>query len=135
MSLRFKDSQVERLTRLARRLGRTPTETASLLVEEALRVSEYASITFRDSAVGRQASLLGTRLAVWHVVMIVRSYEGDVTRTAEHLEIPVVQVEAALQYAVDFPHEIEAALADNAAYDEAALRRALPTMQVFSAVP
>jgi predicted DNA-binding protein len=54
VSLRFGSQQMERLQRVARRLGRTPSETGALLVEEALRRTEFALIDFRDSIVGRQ---------------------------------------------------------------------------------
>jgi hypothetical protein len=55
VSLRLRDDQVERLQRTARYLGRSPTETAALLLEESLREREFAGIEFRDSPVGRQA--------------------------------------------------------------------------------
>ena len=65
MSLRLQDSQIERLNRAARSSGRTASETAAILLEEALRQREFAFIEFRDSPVGRQAYLQGTRLAAW----------------------------------------------------------------------
>lgn len=67
ISIRCREPQVERLGRVARRLNRTPSETAALLLDEALRMAEYAHIVFRASAVGRQAYLAGTGLAVWEV--------------------------------------------------------------------
>ena len=114
VSLRLKDDQVERLERAARWLGRTPSEAAALLLEESLRQREFAFVEFRDSPVGRQAYLKGTRLAVWQVVSLARSFDDDATRTAAHLEIPAVAVRAALAYAAAYPAEIEAAVADNA---------------------
>ena len=148
ISMRLQEGQVERLRRLSRRLGRTPSETGALLVEEALRRAEFGHIEFRDSAVGRQAYVQGSRLAIWQVVQIALSYglkdtdlkgaKLDATKleavtTAEHLDWPLVKVQAALEYAQAFPEEIEAALADNAAYDVQALRRMLPQMEVFVA--
>ena len=65
VSMRLKDEQVDRLERAARRLGRSPSEAAALLLEEALRQRDFALIEFRDSPVGRQAYVHGTRLAVW----------------------------------------------------------------------
>ena len=88
MSLRLKDDQARRLERAARRFGRTVSETAALLLEEALRQAEFAFVEFRDTSVGRQASLKGSRLAVWQVVSLARSFDGDVERTASHLEVP-----------------------------------------------
>ncbi len=41
VSMRLEDDQMERLKRAARQLGRTPAETASLLLEESLREREH----------------------------------------------------------------------------------------------
>ena len=129
VSLRLKDGQVERLQRAARRLGRTPSEAAALLLEEALRQREFAFIEFRDSPVGRQAYLQGTRLKVWQIVSLTRVYGGDVARIAADLELPAVQVVAALRYAAAYPEEIEAAIADNEC-TAADLERLIPNLRV-----
>jgi uncharacterized protein (DUF433 family) len=113
VSLRLKDEQMERLRRAARRLGRSPSEAAALLLEEALRLGEHPFIEFRDSPVGRQTYLQGTRIAVWHVAVLAREYEGDASKTAAYLEIPEVQVRALLAYASAYADEIDAAIADN----------------------
>jgi uncharacterized protein (DUF433 family) len=128
VSLRLKDDQVERLERAARRLGRTPSEAAAVLLEESLRQREFAFIEFRDSPVGRQAYLKGTRLAVWQVVLLAGSFDGDVARTAAHLEIAPVAVQAALAYAAAYPAEVEAAIADNA-HAAADLTRLIPSLE------
>lgn len=114
MSLRLKDEQIERLQRAARRLGRSTSEAAALLLEESLRQREYPFIEFRDSPAGRQAYLQGTRIAVWHVAALAREYEGDASKTAAYLEVPEVEVRAALAYASAYPDEIDAAIADDA---------------------
>ena len=131
MSLRFAPQQMERLERLARRLGRTPSETGALLVEESLRRAEFARVDFRDSAAGRQACLQGTSLAVWEVVLVGRSFAMDAEGTARHLSLPVMLVQAAFNYARGFPREIENALKDNEAYDFERLRRMVPETLVF----
>ncbi|MSQ14705.1 MAG: transcriptional regulator [Dehalococcoidia bacterium] len=130
VSLRLSDDQIERLQRAGRRLGRSPSEAAALLLEEALRQREYAFIEFRDSAAGRQAYLQGTRLAVWQIVSLARDYAGDVGNTAAHLELPLSQVAAALQYAAGYPNEIDAAIADNA-WAAAHLVQLIPNLQVI----
>jgi uncharacterized protein (DUF433 family) len=131
VSVRLKDDQVERLARVARRFGRTVSETAAQLLDEALRQGEFAFIEFRDSAVGRQAYLKGTRLAVWQVTALARHVDGDPKQTAEHLEIPAIQVQAALAYAAAYPAEINAAIAD-AAVDPDALARLIPNIEVVA---
>src|SRR5438094_386053 len=82
VSLRLKDEQVARLQRAARQLGKTPTEVATLLLEESLRQREFAFIEFRDSTVGRQAFLQGTRLPIWQLAWLLRDYDGDQARMA-----------------------------------------------------
>lgn len=133
VSMRMEGSQEKRLGKMARRLGRSPSETSALLVEEGLRRSEFAFMDFRDTPVGRQAFIQGTRLSVWMVVKIARLYGGDVEKTAAHLARPALQIRAALNYAQTFPTEIEAAILDNASYDFARLSQMLPQAELFLA--
>lgn len=128
VSLRLRDEQIERIRRLARRMNRTVSETSALLLEEALRAAEFAFIQFRDSPAGRQAYIQGSSLAVWEVVLVARSYGGDITQTAEHLQWPEIKVHAALNYANAYPEEIEAAIEDNQVSFEA-LSHLIPDAQ------
>jgi uncharacterized protein (DUF433 family) len=102
-------------------------------VEEGLRRSEFAYIDFRDSAAGRQAYMQGSRLAVWQVAELLRSYKQDVGAVAKHLEWPVFRIQAAVNYIEAFPEEIGEALAENDAMDFAALKRMLPQAEEFVA--
>lgn len=131
ISLRLRDEQMERVRRAARRMNKSASETAATLLEEALRMSEFAYIQFRDSPVGRQAYIQGSRLAVWEVVTLARAYGGEAARVAEHLGWPVVKAQAALNYAAAYPEEIEAAIADSQPTAEA-LTALLPGMERFS---
>src|SRR3954454_21561837 len=126
ISMRIPLTSEKRLRRMANRHGSTASDTSARLVEEGLRRAEFAFIDFRDSAVGRQAYIQGSSLAVWEVVMIAQSYQLDPERTAEHLRWPVIRVQAALNYARAFSEEIEAAICDNDAMDFEALSRMLP---------
>ena len=132
VSLRLKDDQVRRLAKAARRLGRTPSETAAVLLEEALRQAEFAFIEFRDSAVGRQAYIKGSRLAVWQIAALARSFGDDPERIAAHLEVPETWIRAAFTYASAYPDEIGGAIADNE-HDITALRRLIPSLEVVDA--
>lgn len=134
VSMRLKEGQWERLERMARRLGRTPSETSVLLLEEALRVAEFGFIQFRDSAAGRQAYILGTSLAVWEVALLARFFDGDAERLAEYLGWPPVKVRAALHYAGAYPEEIETAIRDNEPALER-LRRMLPGTETVAVDP
>ncbi len=131
-SIRVRDEQVRNLERLGRQLGRSPGETAGLLIEEGLRRTSFASIDFRDSPGGRQAYVTGSGMAVWEVAMLLNSYEGDPSRVAAHLEWPVDRVEAARNYAQGFPEEIRLAIEDNnLGFEE--LKRILPRAELISA--
>jgi hypothetical protein len=116
---------------MARQLGRSPSETGALLIEEGLRRAEFGFIDFRDSPAGRQAYLQGSSLAVWEVVWIARGYAEDIGKTAAHLQISTLKVKAALNYAEAFPEEIDAALSDHEAADFQSLSRMVPHAELF----
>src|SRR6266404_7223438 len=95
VSLRVSEEQAERLRRKARQLGRSPSETGAILLEESLRRDEFAFIDFRDSPVGRQACIQGSRLAVWMVVKVVQAFGGKIEKSAAHLQRSPVHIQAA----------------------------------------
>ncbi len=132
ISLRLRPAEARRLRQIARRTGRTTSEVGAQLVGESLRRSDFAFIEFRDSADGRQAFIQGTRLAVWQVISLLRTYRGDVTQTARHLCWPEAKVHAALAYARSFPDEIELAIQENAAVGYDQLSRLLPGIKRFA---
>ena len=131
ISMRLAVESGRRLKRIATRHGWTPSDASARLVEEGLRRSEFAFIDFRDSASGRQPCLQGSTLAVWEVMLLVRSYKGRIAAVAKHLKWPTAKVQAAVNYAKSFPQEIEDALAENSATDFAALSRMLPQASQF----
>ena len=133
VSLRVSEEQAKRLQRKARQLGRTPSETGAILLDESLRRDEFAFVDFRDSSVGRQAYIQGSRLAVWQVASLARSYAGDMKKTADHLEWPLVKVQSALSYAKAFPEEIENAIRDSQSSDFGKVSRTLPQAEEFVA--
>ena len=133
VSMRIEPSQENRLEKMARRLGRSPSETSAILVEEGLRRSEFGFVDFRDTAAGRQAFIQGTRLSVWMVAKLARIYRNNVAKTAEHLEHSPLQIQAALNYAKSFPDEIEAAINDNDSYDFVKVSNMLPQAELFVA--
>lgn len=126
VSMRLSPESGNRLKRMASHHGWTASDAGARLVEEGLRRSEFALIDFRDSAVGRQAYIQGSSLAVWEVVLLVRSYKGNPSAVARHLKWPEAKVHAAINYAKAFPEEIENALSENAAMDFESLKRMLP---------
>jgi hypothetical protein len=134
LSLRMQERQMKRLDSFARRLGKTASETAALLIDEGLRRSEFAHIEFRDSAAGRRACLQGSSLAVWEVIMVAKSYEMDMEKTAKHFGWASFRVQAAINYWKAFPEEIELAIQDNFSYDFQKLQAMLPQTTAFTPV-
>ncbi len=135
VSARLTPEQERRLEKKAKELGRTPSETGALLIEEGLRRDEFAFVDFRTSPVGRQTYIQGSTLAVWEVVWISRSYQGDVSKTAGHLEMSPLKVQAALNYARAFPDEIDSAIAEHEKADFETLSRMLPQAEEFVVPP
>lgn len=131
LSTRLAPEQEKRLEKKAKQLGRTPSETGALLIEEGLRRDEFGFIDFRNSPAGRQAYIQGSTLAVWEVVWIARSYKGDVAKTAGHLEISPLKVQAALNYALAFADEVGSAIAEHEAADFETLSQMLPQAEAF----
>ncbi len=131
ISMRLSAASENRLKRMARRHGWTPSDASARLVEEGLRRSEFAFIDFRDSAAGRQVYLQGSGLAVWEVMLLVQSYADDLKAVAKHLGWPESRVKAAVNYAEAFPDEIEEALKENEAVSFTAIRRMLPQAVEF----
>jgi hypothetical protein len=116
---------------MASRHGWTPSDASARLVEEGLRRSEFAFIDFRDSSIGRQAHLQGSTLAVWEVMLLLRSYKTDTSAVAKHLRWPEAKVQAAANYAAAFPEEINEAMAENDLADFEVLKRMLPQAVEF----
>jgi len=133
ISMRLPPESGKRLKRMANRHGWTASDASARLVEEGLRRSEFAFIDFRDSAAGRQASIQGSTLAVWEVMLLMRSYRADVSAVAKHLGWPPAKVQAAVHYAEAFPEEIDQAIAENDETDFATLKRMLPQAVEFAA--
>ena len=130
LSMRLNDDQFARLQQAASALNRKPAEAAVLLLEEALRERDFLFVEYRDSAIGRQAYLQGSRLTVWQAMIVARSYGGDVAQAAAHLGIPENQMAALLAYAPAYPAEIEAAIADNAA--EERIQELIPNVEIVA---
>lgn len=130
VSTRLPDHTNERLQRFARRLGKTPSETSAILIEESLRQQEFSHIEFRQTPLGRQAHLKNSSLAVWEVVRIAQDYELDEQKTASHFQRPLPWVKSALLYAAAYPDEIQTAINDAQAENALTLQRLLPSLEI-----
>ena len=132
VSTRLSAKTEARLKRLARRLGKTPSETGAMLIEESLRQSEFAHIEFRNSTVGRQAYMKNSNLAVWQVIMLAEELNNDVDAIANHLQRSAAWVQAAFNYQEGYPDEIELAIEDNLAINYTSIKRLLPQTELLT---
>lgn len=133
LSMRLPVESGKRLKRIANRHGWTPSDASARLVEEGLRRSEFAFLDFRDSPAGRQAYIQGSTLAIWEVMLLLRSYKGNVKDVAKHLKWPDAKVRAAVYYSEAFPGEVNDAIAENDSIDFDSLKRMLPQAVDFAA--
>jgi uncharacterized protein (DUF433 family) len=131
--MRLRDDQQERLERAARRLGRTPSATAALLLEQRLREQEFPGIAIKDTLRGPEAFVEGTRWPVWTVVARLRSLDGDVAELVRRYDgLTSEGVRAAARYAEAFASEIAEAIGENRRSPDD-LKVDLPELSVFEA--
>ncbi|MGB3768005.1 MAG: hypothetical protein WA947_15720 [Phormidesmis sp.] len=131
VSTRLQDETFQRLSRIARILDKTPSDTVATLVEESIRTIEFALIEFDSSPLGRQAFMKGSSLAVWEVIEIAQNYSMHEEQVAKHFNRPVEWVRAAFNYAEAYPEEIKLAIQDSQAITVTDLKRLLPNLEVF----
>jgi len=129
LTVHLPEADTRELERIAREPGQNLADAGALLIKEGVRRHLFTGVEFRQTPTGRQAYLAGTRLAVWQVVQIAREFEGHPERTAQHLEIPAAQIQAALNYARAYPEEIEAAIADAEGADFESLSKIIPGLK------
>lgn len=135
VSTRLPDHTAERLKRLARRLGKTPSETGAILIEESLRESEFPYIEFRQSPLGRQPYLKNSSLALWEVIQIAQSYALDEQKTAAHFHRPLEWIRSALLYAEAYQSEVQKAITEAQTLNETTLKRLLPQLETITVYP
>jgi uncharacterized protein (DUF433 family) len=143
VSLRLKETEAAYLTKQARRMQRTRGETAALLLSEKLREEEFPHIEFKQTVVGRQPFIRGTRLKVWQIATWVQdiqatnkehSAEKEESLAAQigtHLSVEPEKVQAALDYWAAYPDEIDPIVeeVENTTVED--LRRILPNLKVI----
>ena len=95
------------LSRQAKRRHLEVSTLSSLYLKEKALEEEFPGIGFRDSVGGREAYVLGHRVAVWEIADVYKEAKS-ITRTADHFGWPDYLVKCALAYAREFPAEIAA---------------------------
>jgi uncharacterized protein (DUF433 family) len=78
---------------------------SSLYLKEKALEEEFPGMGFRDSEGGREAYVLGHRVAVWEVADVCREAK-TIARTADHFRWPPALVRCALAFAKSYPNEI-----------------------------
>lgn len=105
-SCRIERAHAALLARQAKRRHLEVSTLRSLYLEEKVLEEEFPGIGFRDGAGGREAYVLGHRVAVWEVVDAQRDLK-NVEKLARHFRWPPALVRSALAFARAFPEEID----------------------------
>ena len=111
ISIRLGRDFEESLELEAERAGIPKTRMLERLAEEALRMRRFPGVVFRGPEHRRRASVAGTGIDVWEVVMLDEA-EGRKTLLETH---PVTerQLDVALAYHREYPEEIDRFLEEN----------------------
>jgi hypothetical protein len=104
-SCRIKKGDAALLSRQAKRRHVEVSTLSSLYLSEKALEEEYPGIGFRDSIGGREAYILGHRVAVWEVLGVYKE-AGSVAKTAGYFSWPEHLVRCALAFARAFPERI-----------------------------
>ena len=104
-SCRIEAAYAALLSRQAKRRHLEVSTLSSLYLREKALEEEFSGIGFRDSVGGREAYVLGHRVAVWEVEEVYDEAK-TVARTASHFRWTAALVRCALAYAKAYPNEI-----------------------------
>jgi hypothetical protein len=106
-SCRIGNDDAALLSRQAQRRHMEVSTLSSLYLKEKALEEEFPGIGFRDAAGGREAYVLGQRVAVWEVTD-VHGEARTISRTADHFGWPEYLVKCALAYAKQYPEAVAA---------------------------
>lgn len=106
-SCQIEPEHAKLLLRQAKRRHLGVSTLSGLYLKEKALEEEFPGIGFRYAAGGREAYVLGHRVAVWEVLDVYREAK-TIARTADHFGWPDHLVKRALAYARAFAAEIAA---------------------------
>jgi uncharacterized protein (DUF433 family) len=106
-SCRIDKTDADLLARQAKRRHLEVSTLSSLYLKEKALEEEFPGIGFRDAIGGREAYILGHRVAVWEILDVYREAKS-ISRTADHFGWPDYLVKCALAYARAYPDEVAA---------------------------
>lgn len=96
------------IAELAERMGRDFETVVNELLDEGLKMRRVQGIVFMDTPSGRVATIAGSGLGVWEIVMGHRTVDEDPERLRESFHrLAESQLRSALTYAEMYPEEIE----------------------------
>jgi uncharacterized protein (DUF433 family) len=106
-SVRVATPTFEGLERRAHERGVARNALTERYIAEGVKMDEHPEIAFREGALGRRASLAGTRLDVWQVIETVRNSGNSLQEAAEYLGLSPMRVQAAVNYYADYRDEVD----------------------------
>jgi hypothetical protein len=105
-SCRIEEEHAALLARQAKRRRLEVSTLSSLYLKEKALEEEFPGIGFRDAAAGREAYVLGHRVAVWEVMDVLRDAK-TISKTAAHFRWPPALVRCAVAFAKAFAEDVE----------------------------
>ena len=105
-SCRIEENDAALLSKQAKRRHLEVSTLSSLYLKEKALEEEYPGIGFRDAIGGREAYVLGHRVAVWEVDGVHRETKS-IAKAADYFRWPASLVRCALAYAKAFPGEVQ----------------------------
>src|ERR1700685_2589314 len=105
-SCRIDEENAALLSRQAKRRHLEVSTLSSLYLKEKALEEEYPGIGFRDSYDGREAYVLGHRIAVWEVMEVIREVK-TIEKTAKYFRWPAALVRSAQAFAKAFEADIQ----------------------------
>jgi hypothetical protein len=106
-SCRIEATDAALLARQAKRRHIEVSTLSSLYLKEKALEEEFPGIGFRDAVGGREAYVLGHRVAVWEVVDVYQEARS-IAKTSDHFGWPDYLVKCAIAFAREFPEDIAA---------------------------
>jgi len=104
-SCRLEKEEAALLSRQAKRRHLDVSTLSRLYLKEKALEEEYPGLGFRDSVGGREAYVLGHRVAVWEVVAVYDETK-TIAKTAGHFRWTPALVRCALAYAKAYPNAV-----------------------------
>jgi hypothetical protein len=105
-SCRIDKNNAALLSRQAKRRHLEVSTLSSLYLKEKALEEEYPGVGFRDSIGGREAYVLGHRVAIWEVLEVFGELKA-VAKTAQHFRWPPALVRSVLAFAKEFDAEVQ----------------------------